>query len=270
MKKYIFIAFFLILLFVGQKIIIEDTFKSEKDFNTSEKVIEYKEEENNEVEDIKKKETIDAENIDKIENNSTEEVEENQKYSNIYKLMIVAHPDDESYWGGAHLLEDDYLVVCITCGTVPIRVTEFKKAMTLTKDDYIMLGYPDLTNGKKDNWDKVYTSIKKDLEDIINIKQWQQIVTHNPNGEYGHIHHKMTSKMVTQLSNSEVLWYFGRYYSKEKIGQVNNIKKISDETKKLKINKLIPIYKSQKNAENMFKHMFDYENFVFNKDWNVN
>lgn len=32
------------------------------------------------------------------------------------KLMIVAHPDDETLWGGAHLLEDDYLVVCITCG----------------------------------------------------------------------------------------------------------------------------------------------------------
>ena len=26
----------------------------------------------------------------------------------------------------------------------------------------------------------------------------------------------------------------------------------------------------EKNAENSFKHMFEYENFVFNKDWEVN
>ena len=29
------------------------------------------------------------------------------------KLMIVAHPDDETLWGGAHLLEGDYLIVCL-------------------------------------------------------------------------------------------------------------------------------------------------------------
>ena len=29
-------------------------------------------------------------------------------------LMIVAHPDDETIYGGAHLLTDDYTVVSIT------------------------------------------------------------------------------------------------------------------------------------------------------------
>ena len=28
-------------------------------------------------------------------------------------LMIVAHPDDETLWGGAHLIEDNYYVVCV-------------------------------------------------------------------------------------------------------------------------------------------------------------
>ncbi len=41
-------------------------------------------------------------------------------------LMIVAHPDDELLWGGAHLLRDNYLVVCITCGPNITRVNEFK------------------------------------------------------------------------------------------------------------------------------------------------
>ena len=31
--------------------------------------------------------------------------------TNIDNLMIVAHPDDETLWGGAHLIKDNYLVV---------------------------------------------------------------------------------------------------------------------------------------------------------------
>ena len=127
------------------------------------------------------------------------------------KLMIVAHPDDETFWGGAHLIEDNYLVVCITCGTVKRRVEEFKKAMSITNDKYIMLGYPDLTKGKKDDWSKVHVNIKSDLEKIINYKNWEMIVTHNPYGEYGHIHHIMTNRMVTELSDKDVLYYFGYY-----------------------------------------------------------
>ena len=30
------------------------------------------------------------------------------------KLMIVAHPDDETLWGGANLFKDRYFVVCLT------------------------------------------------------------------------------------------------------------------------------------------------------------
>ena len=37
------------------------------------------------------------------------------------KLMIVAHPDDETLWGGAHLLEGDYLIVCLTHGSDAVR-----------------------------------------------------------------------------------------------------------------------------------------------------
>ena len=82
---------------------------------------------------------------------------------NVNKIMIVAHPDDEILWGGAHLLEDDYLVVCITCGTVKERVNEFVSVMNETNDKYIMLGYPDKTNGERDNWDSVYNDISKDI-----------------------------------------------------------------------------------------------------------
>ena len=34
----------------------------------------------------------------------------------IDNIMIVTHPTDEIIFGGAHLIKDNYLVVCITCG----------------------------------------------------------------------------------------------------------------------------------------------------------
>ena len=127
--------------------------------------------------------------------------------TNINKLMIVAHPDDDYIWGGSHLIDDNYLVVCVTCGVKRERAIEFKKAMDKTNDKYIMLGYPDKTNGKRDNWNSVYDSITNDLKKIIEYKDWELVVTHNPDGEYGHIHHKMTSSIVTSLYDGN-LYYF--------------------------------------------------------------
>ena len=40
------------------------------------------------------------------------------------KLMIVAHPDDETIWGGSHLLKGHYLVVCLTNGNNEKRKKE--------------------------------------------------------------------------------------------------------------------------------------------------
>ena len=54
-----------------------------------------------------------------------------EKYN---KLMIVAHPDDELIWGGVHLLEDDYLVVCITRGYDKTRKKEFENVIEATGD----------------------------------------------------------------------------------------------------------------------------------------
>ena len=179
--------------------------------------------------------------------------------TNVDNLMIVAHPDDDYIWGGSHLIDDDYLVVCITCGVKRVRALEFKKAMDKTGDKYIMLGYPDKTNGKRDNWDLVYDDITKDLKKIIEYKNWNIIVTHNPDGEYGHIHHKMTSNIVTSLTGDN-LYYFGRYYKKDDIP--SDLVKISDENMEIKKNELIPIYASQKSTMKVLGHMFDYENWV--------
>lgn len=188
-----------------------------------------------------------------------------QNYDN---LMIVAHPDDDILWGGAHLIEDNYLVVCVTCGPIKERVNEFISVMNATNDKYIMLGYPDKTNGERDNWDTVKDDISKDLESIVNLKDWNIIVTHNPLGEYGHIHHKMTNTMITELvENKDVLYYFGKYYSKKEITEhYDELYPINGSTYRTKKH-IIGLYKSQSFIQTSFNHMFEYENWIKYSDW---
>lgn len=186
------------------------------------------------------------------------------------KLMIVAHPDDEMLWGGSHLIDEDYLVVCITCGVDEARVKEIKKVLKETNDGLIMLGYPDKTNGKRDNWNTLREGITEDLNKIFALKDWESIVTHNPFGEYGHIHHKMTSEIVTtNYSDKDKLVYFGVYYSKKKIGSViESMPTISDENLDRKI-EILKMYKTQSFIMTAFDHMFDHEDFITYNDWQM-
>lgn len=133
------------------------------------------------------------------------------------KLMIVAHPDDETLWGGGHLLDGNWFVVCLTHGFNNVRRNEFYNAMSVSQSNRVILSYPDITNGQRDNWNSVSEGIKKDLEKIISLRNWEQIATHSPRGETGHIHHKNTNKIVTEVvqrtGNINKLWYFGKFYS---------------------------------------------------------
>lgn len=110
----------------------------------------------------------------------------------------MAHPDDELIWGGAHLLEDDYLVVCITRGYDKTRKKEFENVINATGDKGLILLYPDKIAGQRSDWGRWKKDIEKDIETIINYKNWDEIVTHNEKGEYGHIHHIMTHNIVDE------------------------------------------------------------------------
>ena len=187
----------------------------------------------------------------------------NYKYKN---LMVVAHPDDDLLFGGTELMKDDYVVVCVTCGTSKTRLKEFKRMMNYFEDEYITLGYPDLVEGKKSEWIDEYDLITRDIKNIINLKEWDKIVTHNPNGEYGHIHHKMTNRIVTGLTDDKSkLYYFNKTYS-AKYYKENNISKTLDENMCNKKRELFDkYYKSQVGLK--VRHLSDYEKVTSYDEW---
>ncbi len=188
--------------------------------------------------------------------------------TNINKVMIIAHPDDESIWGGAHLLQDNYLVVCITCGGNSTRVNEINKAMDYTKDKVIMLDYPDKVWNKRSDWRAEKSLIKQDIKTILKYKDWKQVITHNPDGEYGHIQHMITSQIVTDIYGAqENLYYFGKYYTKKALNKLDKETTIDKKILKQKIKILLPIYKSQKFINDKFGHMYPFEDWIKSTNW---
>lgn len=185
----------------------------------------------------------------------------------IDNLMIVSHPTDEILFGGSHLLEDNYLVVCITCGTDKELTHDFIDVLQKTKDNYIILGYPEYSNDERENWSNYKTNIKEDITKIIKLKDWSTIVTHNPEGEYGSLQHKLTSQIVTSISPKKKLYYFGKYYTKKSIvNEQNKLSQINQNRLNQKI-KLIGMYKTETYIQTEFNHMYKYEEWIKYKEW---
>lgn len=185
------------------------------------------------------------------------------------KLMIVAHPDDETLWGGMHLLEDNYAVICVTCGVVKRRELEFASVMSYSNNEYAMLGYPDLQNGYISDWIDEYSAIEAELTKIINSKNWNIIVTHNPDGEYGHKHHKKINKMVTNnVDDKDKLYYFGKFYNSSNINNIDTSTAISEEKLNKKIN-MLKLYPSQglPDKNKRYYQMYPYENWISYNNW---
>ena len=124
------------------------------------------------------------------------------------KLMIVAHPDDETLWGGANLFKNRYFVVCLTNGFNLKRANDFKKLLKFTNNSGIILNYPDFQDNIRNDWSEVKTGLLKDLSKLLNYQYWDKIVTHGPDGTTGHIHHKKTCKYVTKIAKKYNIYFY--------------------------------------------------------------
>lgn len=194
------------------------------------------------------------------------------KLDSTYNLMIVAHPDDEILWGGKALIEDDYLVVCITNGWNKTRKAEFFEVMNATNNIGLILDYPDKIFGQRSDWSFCKNSISKDLNTIISYKKWNKVVTHNQKGEYGHIHHIMTHNLVKKACDNTNFqgqqYYFGKYYKKVTLEAMTEDELPSSISEEI-INKkteLAKKYVSQKGTIKSLAHMIPYENFTLREE----
>lgn len=193
------------------------------------------------------------------------------KLKNINKIMIIAHPDDETLWAGNHILNDKFLVVSITNGNNSTRKKEFFNAMKMSGNYGVMLNYPDNPNKVKNNWKKVKDEIREDIRYLLQYKKWDQIVTHNPEGEYGHIQHKFTSMLVTNECEKQKLTnrlkYFEKYRSANYIMTHTMNQNLTDAQVQEKETIMTECYPSQIHAHQIFDHMMPYEKLIPYKDW---
>ena len=183
--------------------------------------------------------------------------------------MIVAHPDDETLWGGANIFKERYFIVCLTNSYKRRRANNFNKILKFTNNSGIILNYPDYQDNIIDNWSGVEIGIIKDLTILLNYKNWEKIVTYGPEGTTGHPHHKKICKYVTNISKKNNiynnLYYFGKFYKKNNIPK--NLSRISDEELDYK-KKEAAIYESgKKKALSVWIHMLPYENWISATKW---
>ena len=208
--------------------------------------------------------------VETTKNFLSAEILQKYDFSDYENLMIVAHPDDESIWGGAELLKEDYVVLCLTNKTNERRAEEFYKAMSVTGDLGIMLPYPDLDYSLIQNkWVGAEEFLTKDVKMMLEAKEWDKIVTHNPEGEYGHRHHIITNKVVTlctkDLDDFGRLFYFTEYMEQDEIKDAK--KMINGETLEKK-QALVDIYRTTQNhSVKTFWHMLVFEELILASAW---
>ncbi len=191
-------------------------------------------------------------------------------------LMIVARPGEESLWGGGHLLEGDYLVVCMTGGDVPEAAAEMDRALSASHSRSMKLAFRQKNlRGKTSHWYLTRGDIKTVLKILFAIREWDKIVTHNPDGEYGNRQNKLLSSIVTRTFTKTVrkkspdndnLFYFGVYSRPSETEKREKLMPLSEAVLATKA-EMIATYKTVPSLERDFGHMLPYENWVKYSDW---
>lgn len=113
--------------------------------------------------------------------------------------IIVAHPDDETLWMGGTLLCNpnwDCFILCMSRKNDADRATKFFKALQIYHADGIM---GDLEDGPEQK-PVAFCHIENILMDLLPLKHFDMIVTHNPTGEYTrHLRHEEIGKTIMHL-----------------------------------------------------------------------
>jgi len=116
-------------------------------------------------------------------------------------LIIVAHPDDETLFASSELVHGNWHVLSVT-GQNRDTKHEFRRVMESLGLTYELWCLDDGWEGPWDNHD-----VTERLEEIIG-HGYDNVLTHNEQGEYGHFQHRMLHQIVNQIVDKN-LYVFG-------------------------------------------------------------
>ncbi|MCY0874721.1 MAG: PIG-L family deacetylase [Firmicutes bacterium] len=161
------------------------------------------------------------------------------------KLMIVAHPDDEVIFGGAHLLQqEDWKVICVTNGNRERRANEFLTVMDTVGAECEIWSFRDTYSTHFDR-----EGLKESLAQELAKATYKRVVTHGFKGEYGHPQHRAIARIVDALVQDH-LYMFSR-----------GDKKLAPEVIEQKW-ELISLYRSQRHTIRDLRHDDDLDAYI--------
>ena len=127
--------------------------------------------------------------------------------------IIVAHPDDEVIWAGGLVLrrqDCDWSVLALCRADDPDRAPKFRRVCDLIGADGTISNLDDSSPLRPID---PHSEIGGRVLECFGDREWDLVLTHGPNGEYGHERHRQTHQAVAALVESgrlrtERLWTF--------------------------------------------------------------
>lgn len=109
-------------------------------------------------------------------------------------LMIVAHPDDEVLFGYSQLRNKNWTVLCLTNKSNQLRCIEFINMSEALDIESIILDHPDIWEGSFDK-----EQVTQNIKHSLSRSKFDNVLTHNATGEYGHTQHKALHQIVANV-----------------------------------------------------------------------
>lgn len=169
----------------------------------------------------------------------------------VNKVVFIAHPDDEIVSMG-HFLQStsNVLVICMTNGGNVRRLKEFIASMNTLGAQYQIWNFKDAIDFE---WNEKKAS--KKIRKILSIKKdWNMVISHNIEGDYGHFQHKQVYKLVRKNYDKDN--FYCPVVNKDLFDERNKL--LNKESIK-KIHMFKEHYKSQLHILNLYENYFRYE-----------